>query len=556
MHLASAKENQRVNNLVKKSFTGQRRILGYYFERNWNNQVWMLLTGLLVFIYIFFNFKKLEKYAPRNESGFRLTFIKKISILPTLVVLFNLAPFFDIHPPTAYVEILQFFLVAALTLLLGKRRPKELFHYWLWLGALYIILSLTGTFLTPGLSFRLILLSLNIVSVVFGYRWMRVIKKHTLAFSEMIKLVSVIYIVLNVSSILCNIFGRLSLAKILSITAVFGLTQIVGLSVFIIIVMEAFELQTTVNQLKGGITARLNFDKIRRFLRRTLMVLSVCIWTIVFTISLNLYNSLLKETEIFLNTPRNIGNTSFKIGNILLFIFIIYVSNLLQQGIGSLYGKTEDSWDPEIRKNGSRLAMTRLVLIVAGFLIAVAASGLPIDKITIVLGALGVGIGLGLQSIVNNLVSGVILIFEQPFRIGDYIELGDKKGRVLDIGIRSSKLVMEEGAEVIMPNGDLLSGRVINWTLRDDNVRIELPISAEPGRTFNEIQQMLMQVLHNSEYVLKTARSEILLTAITDKVVSMNILVWINNVHKIQFIRSELMNQIHETLLKNDVKII
>ncbi len=187
--------------------------------------------------------------------------------------------------------------------------------------------------------------------------------------------------------------------------------------------------------------------------------------------------------------------------------------------------------------------LTRLVLIVAGFLIAVAASGLPIDKITIVLGALGVGIGLGLQSIVNNLVSGVILIFEQPFRIGDYIELGDKKGRVLDIGIRSSKLVMEEGAEVIMPNGDLLSGRVINWTLRDDNVRIELPISAEPGRTFNEIQQMLMQVLHNSEYVLKTARSEILLTAITDKVISMNILVWINNVHKIQFIRSELMNK-------------
>lgn len=557
VHKASPEENRRVQELGRKSFRGQLRILGYYFERNWDDQVWMLFTGLLIFTYIFYSFNKLEKYQrPGEVPDFGATFIKKVSILPTLVVLFNVAPFFDVHPPTAYVEIMQFLLVGALTLLLRKRWPKELFRLWLRLSALYIILSFAGIFLTPGLSFRLILLLLNIVSVVFGIRWMKVIKRHPLAFSQMIRIVSVIYIILNIAGIFCNLFGRLSLAKIFSITAVFGLTQIVGLSVFIMIVMEAFELQTVINQLKGGITARFNFDKIRRFLRRALMVLSACVWTIVFAISLNLYNVLLRVTENFLNAPRKIGNTSFQIGNILLFIFIIYISNLLQQIIGSLYSKTEDTWDPEIRRNGSRLAMTRLILIIAGFLIAVAASGLPVDKITIVLGALGVGIGLGLQSIVNNLVSGVILIFEQPFRIGDYIELGDKKGRVLDIGIRSSKLVMEEGAEVIMPNGDLLSGRVINWTLRDDNVRLELPISAEPGHPFDEVQKIILEVLQNSEHVLKSTKSQILLTALSDKTMNVDILVWINNVHKIQFIRSELLNNIHETLLKNGIKMI
>ncbi len=89
--------------------------------------------------------------------------------------------------------------------------------------------------------------------------------------------------------------------------------------------------------------------------------------------------------------------------------------------------------------------MLRLILIILGFMLAIAASGLPVDKITIVLGALGVGIGLGLQTIVNNLVSGIILIFEQPFGIGDYIELNGKKGVVRDIGIRSSGLVTAEG---------------------------------------------------------------------------------------------------------------
>ncbi len=353
-----------------------------------------------------------------------------------------------------------------------------------------------------------------------------------------------------------NIFGRLSLAKILSVTAIFGLTQIVGLSVFIQIIMEAFQLQTLINQLKGGITARFNFERIQKLLRRFLMILSIYIWTIVFTINLNIYNLLFRVTVGFLNKPRKIGSTSFEIGNILLFILIIYVSNLLQQGIGSLYGKTDDNWDPQIRKNGSRLAMTRLVLIIVGFLVAIAASGLPLDKITIVLGALGVGIGLGLQSIVNNLVSGVILIFEQPFRIGDYIELADKRGRVMDIGIRSSKLVMEEGAEVILPNGDLLSGRVINWTLRDDNVRIELPITIEQGRSFQEVEQIIMDVLNNSEYIWKNAQSEILLIAITDKLMSVHVLAWINNVHRVQFIRSDLLSKINLDLAKHEIKMI
>lgn len=550
-------EKKQEKDLSKKSYEGQKRILGYYFLRNWDDQLWMLLTGLLIFLWIFTNFKKLEKYKKNlPDVVFEQKFIKKIPVLATLVVLFNLAPLFDIHPPTSYVEIMQFMLVVALTILMWKRWPVELFKLWLAIGGLYIIFSFTATLLTPGLPFRLFLLIINVVSVVFGTHWLKTIKKYTYAFGSMIKIVSVIYIILNAASVLCNIFGRLSLAKICSVTAIFGLTQIVGLSVFIEIIMEAFQLQTIINQLKGGITARFNFDRIQRLLRRALMLLSVCIWLIVFTISLNMYNLLLRVADNFLSKPRKIGSTSFEIGNILLFIIIIYVSNLLQQGIGSLYGKTDDNWDPEIRKNGSRLAMTRLVLIIAGFLIAVAASGLPIDKITIVLGALGVGIGLGLQSIVNNLVSGVILIFEQPFRIGDFIELADKRGRVMDIGIRSSKLVMEEGAELILPNGDLLSGRVINWTLHNDNVRIELPVNIEPGHSFQEIEKIIREILNNNEHIWKNGQSDILLTATTDKIMSVNVLAWINNVHRIQSIRSELLNKINLDLAKHEIKMI
>src|SRR6202000_2291013 len=110
--------------------------------------------------------------------------------------------------------------------------------------------------------------------------------------------------------------------------------------------------------------------------------------------------------------------------------------------------------------------------LIGGFLLAVAASGLSVDRITVILGALGVGVGLGLQNIVNNFVSGIILIFDRPVRIGDTVEVADKKGRVKEISIRTSTLLTDEGAEVIIPNGDVLPSRIVTWTLCKNPVRL------------------------------------------------------------------------------------
>ena len=547
---------EHTDQLSRKSYHGQQKILLYYFKRNSIDQVWMLLTGLLFSLWIFRNFKKTEKgIANKIIHERQYIFISKIPVLATLVVLFNLAPFFDLHPPTAYVAIVEMLLVITLTVLLWRAWPRNLFYYWLAIGALYFTFSITGAVLVPTFGFRLFLIVLNVVSVVFGIFWLRTMKNNTITFSLMLKVVSWIFILFNITAALCNLFGRLSLAKIFSVTGIYGLTQVIGLSIFIQIVIEAFELQTIVNKMRGGITAKFDFKKIETLLKNFLILVSIVIWTIVFSISLNMYNFLYDVVIGFLTKERKIGGTTFEIGNFLLFISIIYISNILQRGVGSLYGRTETTWDPEVKKNGSRLAMTRLVLIVIGFLIAIAASGIPMDKITIVLGALGVGIGLGLQTIVNNLVSGVIIIFEQPFRIGDFIELGDKKGRVLDIGIRSSKIIMEEGAEIIMPNADLLSGRVINWTLRNDNVRIELPISILAGQSFEDIQKLILEELGKNEFVLMDTPPEILLLSVSDKLMNINILVWIKDVHRLQLIKSTLTRNLFEYLTAKGIKL-
>ena len=158
----------------------------------------------------------------------------------------------------------------------------------------------------------------------------------------------------------------------------------------------------------------------------------------------------------FFTSDRQVGNFSFTLGGILLFLGIIWLSNFLQKYIAYFFGDIGDDAAFDDKGQRSRLMVTRLILLIAGFLLAVAASGLAVDRITVILGALGVGVGLGLQSIVNNFVSGVILIFDRPLRIGDTVDIGDKRGRVKEIGIRSSTLLTEDGAEVIIPNGDVL----------------------------------------------------------------------------------------------------
>ncbi len=539
--------------IVKKSYVGQGKILGYYFKKSRLDLLFMLACATLFFVWVHLNFRTLARAGSELPRSF--VFAVRFPVAPTLALMFCIAPFFDLHPPTAYVQIMELGLVLVLSVLLRKIWTKPLYRLWLATAMFFVLFSGMGLVLVPTPGFRWTLLALNVVSVVFGLVWLRQLRQEKMAFDRMVRLVSIVFIAFNLIAVVANMYGRLSVAKILSVTGIYGLTQIIGLTVFIRVMVEAVHLQTLVNKMKGGLMGKLNFRRIEKQITTLLVAVSAVICVIVCLVSLNLYNPAFDWILDVLTRQRKIGTTEFKIGNVLLFFGILYVSYLFQMGVGSLYGREESTWDPELKKNASRLAITRLLLLVGGFMLAVAASGLPMDKITIVLGALGVGIGLGLQTIVNNLVSGVILIFEQPFRIGDYIETGDKKGRVVDIGIRSSRILMEEGAEIIMPNADLLSGRVINWTLRNDHVRIEFPLLLAAGPKLEYVREVALAVLKQAEHVIMAAAPEILLVGMTEETMVLSITVWIDDVHRTQNMQSELLEGIYKALDEKGIKL-
>ena len=147
------------------------------------------------------------------------------------------------------------------------------------------------------------------------------------------------------------------------------------------------------------------------------------------------------------------------------------------QTISFLFGETgteAEDMTPVSKGQHSRLLITRLLVLIGGYLLAIAASGLPLDKLTFLLGALGIGIGMGLQNMVNNFVSGIILIFDGSLKIGDEIEVGGQAGTVKEIGLRASTLHTNDGSEVIIPNGNILSQNIVNWTLSNDERRLQI----------------------------------------------------------------------------------
>ncbi len=138
-------------------------------------------------------------------------------------------------------------------------------------------------------------------------------------------------------------------------------------------------------------------------------------------------------------------------------------------------------------------SLLHYLILLLGFPVAIGAMGVDLNRVTLLTGAFGVGVGFGLQTIVNNFVSGVILLVERPIQVGDAIQMTDLDGEVRRIGIRSTTVHTWRGAEVIVPNATLISGNLINWTLSDRTRRLELPVGVAYGSDPERVIDLLVE---------------------------------------------------------------
>jgi small-conductance mechanosensitive channel len=243
------------------------------------------------------------------------------------------------------------------------------------------------------------------------------------------------------------------------------------------------------------------------------------------------------------------GAVRLSLGDVLEFVLVVWLAYLVSAFVRFVLD--EDVF-PRVRlPRGFSYALSRVltyVLITFGFLLGLGVLGLDLTKLTILLGAFSVGIGFGLQGVVNNFVSGLILLFERPIHVGDVIHLGELSGEVRRIGIRASVVRTWQGAEVIVPNAQLITERVTNWTFSDRRRRIDLPVGVNYGPALEQVTQLLESVAQAHPRVLRDPAPEACFMRFGDSAIHFELRVWIDDFAQWVQIHTELAAAVYAAL--------
>ncbi|MEO1236090.1 MAG: mechanosensitive ion channel domain-containing protein [Planctomycetota bacterium] len=165
-------------------------------------------------------------------------------------------------------------------------------------------------------------------------------------------------------------------------------------------------------------------------------------------------------------------------------------------------------------------------LTVVVFFIALPIAGIPMTIFTVLGGGVAIGVGLGAQNLFNNLISGFILMFERPIRLGDIVEVGDQEGRIEDIGNRCTRIRRFDGVDVLVPNSSLLQQPVVNWTLKDADVRGSVTVGVAYGSPVETVRDLIDQAAREHERILKEPSPEVLFIDFADNSLNFQVYFW------------------------------
>ncbi len=250
------------------------------------------------------------------------------------------------------------------------------------------------------------------------------------------------------------------------------------------------------------------------------------------------------------------GAVRMSLGDLLLFTLVAWLSFVVSNGIRFLL---EEDVFPRVQlAKGLPLALSRMAqyaILFVGFSMALGVLGLDLTKVTILAGAVGVGVGFGLQTIVNNFISGLILLFERPIRVGDAIQIGEFQGEVRRIGIRASTVRTWEGADVIVPNSHLVSERVANWTFAEPMRRMDIRVGVAYGTDPQRMIAMLLQVAGEHPEVLRDPAPVALFLGFGESALNFELRAWTDRVGEWLLIRSELTVAVNAALVDAGIAI-
>ncbi len=517
------------------------------------DQASVLVFQLALLIALAFGLRALRGRAKaRAEESYDLREAERVFEFPTSMA-FVLALAFTprLHPlaPPLFTHLGVMVLVVPIVLIVRRLAPPAMNPFVIGLPVFFVVDQVRYIMQTPAMARMLFLLELLFA---LGFLlWLARPSRFAQVSPEMLRqpIFRVVGVAMRVAlflfavaiaaeaaglSNLSDLLGNGTLRSAYAALVIFGMLKVAQSLVAYALVLRPLRLLRMVSGRRV---------QVRRYLDRGLGLLAVAAWVYATLRVFGVAEWLRVFLADLLGAGLAVGALSISLGDVLVFILVAWLSLALARSVNFVL---EEDVFPRMRMpRGVPYAISSLVrytLILFGFLVALAAAGIELGKLTVVAGGLGVGIGFGLQNVVNNFVSGLILLFERPVQVGDVVQLMSQNlwGEIKRIGIRASVIHTFDGAEVIVPNGQLISEAVTNWTLSDRHRRVEMNVGVEYGTDAQRVIDLLLEVAHNDPSVLENPPPRAFFLGFGDSALTFVLRGWIADFNDGFTVRSEL----------------
>lgn len=542
---------------IKKSFKTDLEIV----KANYRKPLGVVLIILLTLMIYALWFKKNYRRVISDKFSLTKTQITLIES-PVMTVLFLvglLIRFALPHLPHTFGALNLMLMMIPMIIIIIRFFGKKIRN---WIILLFFLCGLTFFYqlsYNPDILLRAILLGFSLWAIA-QFTWLLIKRPVSDLLSKsliygILRAMLVVFIILLVISVPANLVGAFSLAEFFTLIPIqivllaFGVevaTTIAGTAVYLILASNFLQKINVVREEFKYIYAKIA------------MVTRLLLWGLFFVITLSIFrvrDAVFAWASGLFTDGIKVGDAEITIGSIAIFILVIWISIVVSRILRHILEK--DVFPRVETRRGVSTTVTlllRIVLVSSGFFLAAAAAGIKLSSLSIVLGAFSVGIGFGLQNIFNNMVSGVILAIERPIKVGDVVQVGELIGSVRSIGLRSSNVKSVDGAEVIVPNGNLISNELINWTLSDSNRRMDIRVGVAYGSDTDEVIKILQEIALEHPLVDMNPVPKAYFTVFGDSSLDFRLLAW-THIDQRLAVESDLNGSINKALNKAGIEI-
>ncbi len=448
------------------------------------------------------------------------------------LVMLLVAPFVYPDAPSSVAQIVGIVMIVPLLRILTLYLERGLHPALFSLAAVFLLERLSSAFARDIVLQRLVLLALSVFTIALLV-WARSL--NVSAHLELAKRVTtgvrrlnLLGMVLSVVSLLLNVLGNVDLAMLLQGATVRAAALAAGFYAAVLVVDEVARLCAHSMKARGVRSITNHERKILPAIHRLVTLIAFVVWGFFVLSSFRVLTPLTAAVGDLLNAKWTLGQVTVSLGGIVGFVVAIWAAVRASRITQVLLH--DDVLPRFALPRGVPAAISTVanyVMVLIGILLGAGMLGIEMSNVTLIIGALGVGIGFGLQNVVNNFVSGFILIFERTVQVGDAVQLSDLFGKVTHIGLRASKIRTFSGSEVIVPNGELISNRVVNWTMSDRHRRLEATVGVAYGTDPERVRSLLYGVLEAEPEIMKQPEPIVIFEAFGDSSLNFRLYFWV-----------------------------